>query len=145
MEISNDSGLFNLRTISDFSIGDRSISISFSYPLIALVSTSTEITIFDLEKQESKQIHRKNANYNSTPLCSAISDDHNFIATGHVCDEGGEVVIWSIQNETEDISLHVSEGVDKISFGQSSSMIIFSDLMNVLYGGTITKNMFFQK
>ncbi|OHT07816.1 hypothetical protein TRFO_23854 [Tritrichomonas foetus] len=118
------------------------MSVAYSYPFIAIVTAPTEILLFNLETRITSKLERKTIYTESVVLCSVISDDKSFIATGHNDSYGGEVVLWSLSSLTEVFSFRLNEGVSQVQFGLTSDSILHSDSMGVLTLSTITTKFF---
>lgn len=142
----NSDSFMSLSIIKEFQSQPEyvnSYSLSYSYPILAIIVSSNKIVTFNLETKVTLTIERKKpGEKDSSVLCSAISNDKMFVATGHSDSNGGELVIWSLETKRELFSFRTSDPIVKILFGNSPNQIFHTSLYGILTLSTITSTIF---
>lgn len=116
------------------------MSIAFSYPILALCVTSSKIVIFNIEHREGSIVERKTpAPVDSVVLCSAISNDLQYLITGH---SDGEIVLWQISNGQIIVTTQVPEFPSFICFSSNSSTFVYADSNGLLYKCQVVTSIF---
>lgn len=139
MSDDDESNFIVITPIKEFPMANiQPMSVTLSYPILVIVVAADQIITWNFDTKVKKTLSRQLTYMDSVVLCSAISEDHLSIATGHCDSKGGEIVIWSMTTGKEFVSARTFHAVSNITFGKLSAEIYHSNPEGILFCSTIT-------